>query len=247
VALRVVEESRSAYGGDDRLFDTPQAIARVFRTHRRAKRFVISAAESRDPQGESLTHHWRVLRGDPRAIDITPLDESATRVELTIPYHERFPVSPGSPLYSNRVDIGVFADNGAHLSAPAFLSVYFPDDERRVYGADGRLLVLDHTHEATRNNYVDPLIDPERDWRDEFHYDERGALTGWTRYRDGTTREFAPDGSLVVARDEEGRITRVRDTRYRVEMDPQGRSRPVVRTVLSDRTRSVLLDGGDDG
>ncbi len=42
------------------------------------------------------------------------------------------------------MDIGVFAHNGAHFSAPGFVTVFYPDNERRTYGPDGTLRAIDY-------------------------------------------------------------------------------------------------------
>jgi hypothetical protein len=82
---------------------------------------------------------WVLLRGDPENVTIRPLDEKGTRAEIIVGWQSRRPVGPGSALHSNRVDVGVFAHNGRHASAPAFVSVFLRDDELRTYDADGRL------------------------------------------------------------------------------------------------------------
>ncbi|MCB1312565.1 MAG: hypothetical protein KDK29_12110, partial [Sedimentitalea sp.] len=55
--------------------------------------------------------------------------------------------APGSPdTRSARIDIGVFANNGVHDSAPAFLSVLLPAHEIRQYepaGAGGAPALLE--------------------------------------------------------------------------------------------------------
>ena len=120
---------------------------------------------------------------------IEPLD-GGREARITLDWHEPFRISEDNPLVSSRVDIGVFADNGAHDSAPAILSVFFPPHEARRYepGPDGvpRIAAIDHA--ARPEVYADPLLLPRADWRDDFHYAADGALTGWTRSRAGGAR-----------------------------------------------------------
>jgi len=193
VNLRVVAEENDSASDPGKLFDSPQAIARVFRSLKKEMILVVSALESYEAQGKSLQYHWKVLRGDPTKISVQPLNRDASVVEIRLPWQERGPALPGSPLESNRIDIGAFVESEAGLSAPAFISVTCPDNEWREYAPDGRLLVRDYTHKDKKDNYVDPLIEDKRDWRDEFHYDENGSLTGWTRVRLDRVEEFRAD------------------------------------------------------
>ncbi len=239
VRIKMVEEDPDppTYG-TEKLFDTPQAIARVFRTLGKERRMVLSAEDSTDPQGGSLEFHWKVLRGDPGKIRVRPLNEAGSVVELTIPYHERRPVLPGSKLESNRVDIGVFVENAHHLSAPAFVSTNFLDNEKRIYDKEGRLKVLDYLDDRKRDNYVDPRIEPVKNWRDEFAYDEEGNLTGWTRSfedKEQAPSEFTADGRLVIARNDDGRVTETRPVIYVIQQDASGKERPMVVTAIATR------------
>jgi len=147
IQLAVFEEDLALAGRDyfdpgyqERLFDTPAAIARIIRSTRQVHRMVVSAKASVDVNGRPLKFHWVVLRGDAARIQIKPLEQDGSRVELLVPHHERRPILPGSPLESSRVDIGAFAHNGAHYSAPGFISLYYLDNEARTYAPDGRVL-----------------------------------------------------------------------------------------------------------
>ena len=53
--------------------------------------------------------------------------------------HARRPIFPGAELESNRVDIGVFVDNGANPSAPGFVTFCSLDSEGRTYDDKGRI------------------------------------------------------------------------------------------------------------
>ena len=69
-----------------------------------------------------------------------------------------------------------------------------------------------------RRNYVNPFISTPRDWRDVYHYDASGRLTGWTRYEGREKRHYTPDGALVVEWDKLGRPLRARTVRYVAEV-----------------------------
>lgn len=197
VKVRVVAQENGFPSDPGNLFDTPQAIARVFRSFNKEMTLVVSAVESYDPQGKSLQYHWNVLRGDETTIQIRSLNRDASVVEIRIPWHERRPVSPGSSLESNRIDIGAFVESETGLSAPAFISITCPDNEWREYAPDGRLLVRDYNHQDKKSNYVDPVINASRDWRDDLHYDALGQFTGWTRTRLDRVEKFDAAGQKI--------------------------------------------------
>jgi hypothetical protein len=197
-----------------RLFDTPCASARVYKSTASSLRFTLDAGSSRDLAGRPLSYRWKVLRGDAERIAIKKQDENGSIVEVTIPWHNRRPVLPDSPMESNRVDIGLFVGNADHWSAPAFFSVYFPDNQKRVYDDRGRILSVDYS----LGNYVDPLIDTPREWQDQYRYEDNGSLHGWTRYRDAKVgeQEFTSDGLLVVAKNKDGSPAETTSVRYLV-------------------------------
>ncbi|MFH0938882.1 MAG: hypothetical protein V1899_06340 [Planctomycetota bacterium] len=154
VQLKVIEEDQNVNGRD--FFeaggveclgaaDTPEVIARVVRGKSYMRRIVVSAETSFDLNQHPLTFHWVTLRGDAEKIKIKPLNEAHSRVEILVPYHDRQPIAPGSPLESNRVDIGVFAHNGMYYSAPAFITFVSLDHEARTYDADGRILEIGYS------------------------------------------------------------------------------------------------------
>ena len=219
--LRVIEEDKAKVGLDyfdaaerEVLFDTPCVVARVARSLRHTRRMVVSAEPSKDVNNLPLTYHWAVLRGDGDRIKIKKLNETGSLVEILIPYHERFPISPGSDMESNRVDIGAFVHNGTHYSAPAFITTYYLDNEKRTYDKEGRIAVCDYADAAKSLNYVDPMLDLPKDWRDEYHYGDDGKLTGWTRQRGKDEQQFTADGLLIVKRDEQGNATATKVVQY---------------------------------
>jgi hypothetical protein len=228
--IEVVEEDLGTLGRDyfdiaprEKLFDTPCAVARVVKSSQYARRLVVSAEKSRDLNGKPLTFHWVVLRGDADRIAIKPLNESGSRAELVVPYHTRRPISEGHAMESNRVDIGVFANNGDYDSAPSFVSFYYLDNELRTYDEKQRIQSVDYTDEAVRKNYVDPLIDVPKDWRDDYHYDVEGRLTGWTRTRGDAKEEFTAEGRLILEPDKAGEEPQTAEVRYTAERLPNKR------------------------
>jgi hypothetical protein len=162
VQLRVVEEDKVINGldffetaGGEMLANTPGCIARVHRSKAPKRRLVVSADGSFDVNKSKLTYTWVILRGDPDKIKIVPKKEDQSIAEITVAYHERRPIAPGSPMESNRVDIGVFVHNGTYYSAPAFITFCTLDREARTYGEDGRILEIGHGMGETENRVTD--------------------------------------------------------------------------------------------
>jgi len=233
VTLAVAEEDKASPGIDyfapatvgEGLFDTPSAIARVVRSTRYEQRIVVTAGATKDPNGHPLTFHWAALRGD--GIEIKPLDEKRQKVEIRIPWHERRAVPSSPEVTTDRVDIGVFADNGRTHSAPAFVTYFYPGDQKRSYEPDGRVRCVDYDDPAYRKRYVDPLLFPARNWRDCYEYDDSGALLGWNRVGEGSLQRFTRDGHKVVETDAYGRPAVAEGVRYEIEPVKSGRPRIV--------------------
>jgi hypothetical protein len=171
----------------------------------------LDAQSSRDINGKPLIFRWVVLRGDGSRIEIEKLEDKGSVVEVRVPWHDRRPVLPGSALESNRVDVGLFVGNGDHWSAPAILSVYFPDNQKRTFAEDGRIESIDYSID----NYVDPFLENSRNWRDDYRYDDKGNLLGWTRFRkDEAEQQFSVDGYLVLEATKDGTPIRTVPVRY---------------------------------
>jgi len=211
VRLRVVKEDRPTQsvtlfgqGLSEALFDTPSAVARAHRTTADSRSMTVSAAATEDPNGRPLSFRWVLLRGDPDKVSITPLGDRGTAAEIEVAWHERTE-SPILGLRSQRVDIGVFADNGAALSAPAFVSVAFPPRQRRVWDAEGRLEMIDYDAVGLQDVYADPELWPVREWRDVYAWDADGRPLGWRREGAGRVERFTRHGARVEEIDAEGR------------------------------------------
>ena len=232
VRLEVDAETEARPGVDvfgeglgERLFDTPSAIARVWRAPVWRRSMIVSAAKTRDPNGRPLRFTWSLLRGDPARTRIEPLDAAGRRARITLEWQAPRPVPGRDDILSPRIDIGVFASNGAHDSAPGFVSVLLPAHEARVYepAPDGGQRIARIARAAPDGVYADPALFPVTDWTDVYRYGADGSLLGWTRSRasgdtryDAAGRRRAPDGALI-------------GVRYPVDALPDGR--PVLREV----------------
>lgn len=206
VVLRVTAEDLGTEGRDffgqglsEQLFDTPSAIARIWRAARYSRTMQVSAAATTDPAGRPLTFEWRLLQGDPERVRVEPAEDGRS-ARITLDWQEPFRISEDNPLTSSRVDIGVFANNGAHDSAPAIISWYFPPEEARSYtaGPEGAMHVTSIDYAARPAAYADPMLIPRVDWRDDYHYAPDGSLTGWTRTRGARTDDYTADGARIL-------------------------------------------------
>lgn len=153
VQLEVVEENdmqpgvhyfEDAKAAPRKLADTPVAVSRIVHAALPEKVMLVSAAKSGDLMGRPLKILWQVLQGDPARVKIETTSLNGT-ARLRVRWHP--PRASAAGLTSHRVDIGVFATNGVSMSAPAFLSFYFPPSETRFEDENGRLLeVLHQSH-----------------------------------------------------------------------------------------------------
>ena len=175
-------------GLTEQLFDTPAAVARIWRSKAGRRSMVVSAEDSRDPNGRPLELPLAPAAGRPRAGP-----DRAARRRRPRPHHPRLarplPDLRGDPARSpSRVDIGVFASNGVHDSAPAILSWYFPPDETRSYetGPDGapRIAAIDHADRPTPALRRPDALPPRRLAR-RLRLGRRRQPAGWTRPREG--------------------------------------------------------------
>ena len=244
VRLAVVEESQPLRGVEmftpakvgEIFLNTPGAIGRIMRGTGPDKRMVISAKATRDPNGRPLKFRWSVISGDAARITIRPLDDDGARAEIIIPWHERRP-SPGAPdVPTDRVDIGVFADNGANISAPAFVSLVFPPNQLRIY-ENGRIKRIAYNDPDRNRRAVDPLLFPVRNWTDEYIYAPDGTPEGWTRIRGKTKTRFLADGRRVVKTDPYGRPLVVETVRYRAKATT--RARQLIEEVGTGKTETL--------
>lgn len=222
VRLKVVSEDQPVAGRDffsarptNKLFDSPATIARVGRSLKYRRKMVVSAESSHDLNKRPLKYHWGVLRGDTTRIKITPRNESASIVELDIAHHTRQPIRDGHDMESPRVDIGCFVHNGQHYSAPGFVTFHFPANETRTYDPQNqRLLAVEYQDKSTGGNYEDPLVAVTKPWKDEYHYDDAGQLTGWTRTpHKGKQQEFTAAGLEIIGKTPDGEL-QTQNVRY---------------------------------
>lgn len=121
---------------DGKLGTTPYACARIFRGSGFRHEMELSAGRSQDLQGRALQFRWVLLQGDPDRVKVISADDGVT-ARLSVAWH---PEQRGvTGIQTHRVDVGVFAHNGASWSPPAIVSFYMLPNEARFYDEGGRL------------------------------------------------------------------------------------------------------------
>lgn len=172
-------------GLSERLFDTPSAIARNWRSFHYSKNMVVSAGKTADPNGHELTFIWTVLRGDPDKVRIKPIGDRGAKAEISIDWHDMRRINPTKDRTTSRVDIGVFAWNGYHDSAPAMISINFPNHQKREYapdpiGGSKRLVAIDYDAIAREAKY-DAALFWSAPWVDFMIYDDEAGTVQMRR------------------------------------------------------------------
>ena len=229
VRLKVLQESGAISGIDDfsagvseALFDTPGAIARVVRSTAYEKRMVVSVQTTGAKNDKKLKFRWVVLSGDRDRIKIKHRNEEGSEVELIVPWHGRRPVPERPGMFTDRVEIGVFVDNGKNISAPAFVNFLYPPNQKRKYNDQHQIVSIDHRDPEFSKRYMEPRLFSKRDWTDVYRYDENSKLIGWQRKRGKWISNFTRDGAKIIDWDDQDRATKARVIRYAVEADKRG-------------------------
>lgn len=206
VQMRVIKEDFSESAGlaglNERLVTTPSAIARVWRGWAGRQVIKLSASDTVDPNGRNLTFEWRLLRGDPKHIKI---DASGPDATITVDWHTKITRPLGESSKNIRVEIGLFANNGVHDSAPAIFSIHFPSHQKRRYiiGPNGAPRLMSINYDAIKNRRrYDPVLYWSAPWEDQFGYDTNGNLAGWVRKTKTSRRIFSANGKLKNGQDQ---------------------------------------------
>ncbi len=119
--LSVVEETWTAA---EESFTTPVAVARRWEGDTgTARRIVVDGTDSFDPNDRALSYHWVIIRGSAEDIRISSQSPDDSVVEIEFDHHpEETLTIGGAELTSTLAVVALFAHNGAHFSAPAFVT-----------------------------------------------------------------------------------------------------------------------------
>ncbi|MFZ5965223.1 hypothetical protein ACOXXX_19945 [Thalassococcus sp. BH17M4-6] len=209
VRLRVTDESFAEAAGlaglSERLIDSPSAIGRLWRGFAWEQEMTVTAEDTVAPNDRPFTFEWRLLRGDPDLVQIVPQSPDGRTARIRIAWHDPWTETETrgnkvSERRLSRVDIGVFAHNGVNDSAPALISIDFPEHQARAYTntAKGRRLASVDYNATGRGAYFDPILYWTAPWTDTARYDEAGALEGWERRGPGEETAFVPSGADML-------------------------------------------------
>ncbi len=213
VKLEVKKEDRPQAGRDlfeppgwqsEQHSDTVSVVARLWRGADYRRRLVVSAEGSLDANKKPLTFTWVVLRGDAKRIDIKPRNKAGSVAAVAVAYHERRPVDADPKIASNRVDIGVFAHNGTHYSAPAFITFFLLDSEGRTYDDRGRIVEIGYGMGETELKLANPAKLFEASSKDELP----ARVLGLTAEQRGELARVAKQAGPLAVQLEEWRKKR---------------------------------------
>ena len=168
VLLQVIEETKIAAGKNYfelpgsypwQLSDTPVSIARILRGNEAEHGMLIGFDKTLNLTKALLQMRVTVLQGDPRFVRIESAPGSNV---MRIRVRWQPPVITATGIRSHRIDIGIFADNGSSISAPAIISFYMLPNEMHFYDEHGRVAEI---HYQTHNpDFGLPTSDTDSRW-----------------------------------------------------------------------------------
>ncbi|MDI1310710.1 hypothetical protein [Prosthecobacter sp.] len=168
VLLRVIEESKIEAGKNFfelpgsypwQLSDTPVSIARILRGNEAEHDMLIGFDKTVNLVKAPMQMRAAVLQGDPRFVHIES-KPGGNVMRLRIRWEP--PMVTATGIRSHRIDIGIFADNGSSISAPAIISFYMLPNEMHFYDEKGRVSEI---HYQTHNpDFGLPTTDTDPRW-----------------------------------------------------------------------------------
>lgn len=217
--------------GSEAIADTPTCVTRIIRGSGLTRKLTLEAL-SPEP---GLTYEWFALNGDPAKVSIRKLTSSGSLTTLSADWHAPY---EKDGLLMRRVDFACVAKRkDGTCSAPAFVSFRYLANERRTYSDAGKILSIDYTLPAGADGYEDPALSAFKNWRDDYHYNAQGRLTGWTRTAgDGTVSHYDSRGRRIVETDADGSPKRVVTVSYmpRIIRSGDGVTTPAIELLPSD-------------
>jgi hypothetical protein len=168
VLLHVIEETKIEPGKNFfelagsypwQLSDTPVSIARILRGNEAEHGMLIGFDKTLNLVKAPLQMRATVLQGDPRFVQLES-QPGGDVMRLRVRWQP--PVITATGIRSHRIDIGIFADNGSSVSAPAIISFYMLPNETHFYDEKGRVSEI---HYQTHNpDFGLPVTDTDSRW-----------------------------------------------------------------------------------
>lgn len=168
VLLHVIEETKIEPGKNFfelanphpwKLSDTPVSIARILRGNEAEHGMLIGFDKTVNLVKAPLQMRAAVMQGDPRFVHIES-EPGGDVMRIRIRWEP--PVITATGIRSHRIDIGIFADNGSSISAPAIISFYMLPNEMHFYDEKGRVSEI---HYQTHNpDFGLPVTDTDPRW-----------------------------------------------------------------------------------
>ncbi|WP_395741852.1 hypothetical protein [Prosthecobacter sp.] len=168
VLLRVLEETKIEAGKNFfelpgpypwRLSEGPASIARILRGNEAEHSMLIGFDKTFNLVKAPLQMRAALLQGDSRFVHIES-KPGGDVIRLRVRWAP--PVTAASGIRSHRIDIGIFADNGSSISAPAIISFYMLPNEMHFYDEQGRVSEI---HYQTHNpDFGLPVTDTDSRW-----------------------------------------------------------------------------------
>jgi YD repeat-containing protein len=97
---------------------------------------------------------------------------------------------------------------------------------------------------SSEPNYVDHHLFTRKTWRDVYHYDDRGNLSGWTRYDGRRVTNFTEAGLMVLELDNANRPRKVQTVRYVAKPAASVGHPSTLEIVAGDEVISYAYDTG---
>lgn len=153
VVMEIVDETKMEAGKNYfelpgaypwQLADTPMSIGRVLRGNESVHGMLISLEKTLNPGKAPVQMRAVLLQGDPRFVRI----ETGLKGAMRLSVRWAPPTFAFTGIRSHRIDIGIFADNGLNVSAPAIISFYMLPNEMHFYDDKGRVSEI---HYQTHN------------------------------------------------------------------------------------------------
>lgn len=141
-----------------KLADMPMSIGRILRGNESVHSLLISMEKSINLGKAPVQMRAVLLQGDPRFVRI----ESGPKGAMRLSVRWAPPSITHTGIRSHRIDIGIFADNGLNVSAPAIISFYMLPNEMHFYDEKGHVSEI---HYQTHNpDFGLPPTDTDVRW-----------------------------------------------------------------------------------